>query len=138
MNSYRTPGGPPLDIATRMVPPIAGHALPTVMPTPASERRLKRRESSWACPDALTRTPGSWDVVVPFSVSTGSESLKMALAFFVFHGLPMQVKGVGQLFHKLSIAGWQRRWQIVRLGFAICRSRLHVGADLSKNRFLLR
>ena len=41
MNSYNTPGGPPLKMATRMEPPIAGQTLPTTRPTPARERSVK-------------------------------------------------------------------------------------------------
>src|SRR5256885_6362967 len=41
MNSYKTPGEPPLKRATMMEDPRADQTLPTTRPTPARVKRLK-------------------------------------------------------------------------------------------------
>jgi hypothetical protein len=51
------PGGPPLKMATRILPPAAGHTTPTDRPRPAMDQRLKFLRNSCTCPEAFRRSP---------------------------------------------------------------------------------
>ncbi len=78
------PGGPPLKMATRMEPPMAGQTLPTTSPTPASETRLKLRASSRTWPEALIRS--EWPSLAAI------DDLAVRMFFGIVDGIAMAVR----------------------------------------------